>query len=493
MKEIFLSGLLFAALVCCGDKSKENPPVQPTEDDELTYNITLEEDRRTIFRNPCMGWVIYDDANGEVANAENYWAQQSRYARHAALFYIRWRWSDMEPEEGRYAWQYDDNYKKLIQGALDRGLKLCFRIYDNGQDNLRPGTPDFVRQAGAAGYMVGKLWGGTHWTPYPDDPVFQEKWANFVRAFAEEYDNPDVVDFIDGYALGWWGECHHIVLKNSSKLLNVFDWYTSLFADNFKKVLLIMPFNNEVGFATEKQIAYEGKGYGMRRDGLGSHWFTVEERGYANEMYGKTLLIGEGRQCGADVGQGTDPEYQLDTWRDSHEISIEHALTYHFNALDLRGPCETDLWVTTSPDLVDSFNISAGYRFHLAEVSLPENLSGNKEFVINHKWRNTANGYLPNNLPNWNYKYKPAFALLNSAGEVVKTWVDEKAEPSDWLAGKDYAYTMTVQLGTLAEGTYQWAVAIVDRTKENRPGIKIAIKDKPQVNGWTILEDIKIK
>lgn len=55
----------------------------------------------------------------------------------------------MEPEEGKYAWLYDENYKKLIQGALDRGLKLCFRIYNNGQDNLRTGTPDYVRRAGA--------------------------------------------------------------------------------------------------------------------------------------------------------------------------------------------------------------------------------------------------------------------------------------------------------------------------------------------------------
>ena len=50
----------------------------------------------------------------------------------------------MEPEEGKYAWLYDENYKKLIQGALDRGLKLCFRIYNNGQDNLRAGRPELL-------------------------------------------------------------------------------------------------------------------------------------------------------------------------------------------------------------------------------------------------------------------------------------------------------------------------------------------------------------
>ena len=92
----------------------------------------------------------------------------------------------MEPEEGKYAWLYDENYKKLIQGALDRGLKLCFRIYNNGQDNLRTGTPDYVRRAGAKGYTVKGLKGDL-WTPYPDDPIFQEKLEKFVEAFAKEY------------------------------------------------------------------------------------------------------------------------------------------------------------------------------------------------------------------------------------------------------------------------------------------------------------------
>ena len=100
-----------------------------------------------------MGWGLYDDAVGNVANAEEYWAAQDEAARnYASFFYIRWRWSEMKPEEGKYAWIYDENYKKLIQGALDRGLKLCFRIYDNGQDNIRQGTPEYVRAAGAQGY-----------------------------------------------------------------------------------------------------------------------------------------------------------------------------------------------------------------------------------------------------------------------------------------------------------------------------------------------------
>lgn len=154
--------------------------------------VEIQEDSVSLLRNPCMGWGVYDDANDEVQNADIYWAAQDRAARqYASFLYVRWRWSDMEPEEGKYAWIYDENYKKLIQGALDRGLKLCFRIYNNGQDNLRAGTPEYVRHAGAKGYTVKGLKGDL-WTPYPDDSVFQEKLEKFIKAFAKEYDNPDI-------------------------------------------------------------------------------------------------------------------------------------------------------------------------------------------------------------------------------------------------------------------------------------------------------------
>ena len=208
-----------------------------------TNTIKPNYDSKSLIRNPAMGWGLYDDASGEVQDADVYWKVQDFAARkYASFFYVRWRWSDMEPEEGRYAWKYDENFKKLIHGAMERGLKICFRVYDNGQDNLKPGTPEFVKQAGAKGYHVhsGVI---KHWTAFPDDPIFQEKWSNFVKAFAAEFDNPDVVDFVDGFSIGAWGEAHSIRLIDSSKLNEVFDWYTSLYTESFKHVLVALPFN----------------------------------------------------------------------------------------------------------------------------------------------------------------------------------------------------------------------------------------------------------
>ncbi len=482
--------LLLPAFIHCTAQQEEPDPLTGNQEIRLTADDT------SLLRNPCMGWGLYDDANDEVQQADKYWTLQDQAAReYASFFYVRWRWSDMEPEEGKYAWLYDENYKKLIQGARDRGLKLCFRIYENGQDNLRPGTPGFVRQAGAQGYTV--HWGELeHWTPYPDDPIFQEKFANFVTAFAREYDNPDVVDFIDGFALGWWGECHHIELLDPSGLENVFDWYTTLYSTHFKKIILALPFGSQVGFDTEKRIAIDTKGYAMRRDGLGSMWFSDEERNITHEMFGKTLLIGESCWWGCSDDDcrpfATDTRYSLNTWRDVYELTFAHATENHFNTLDLREVPETKGWTEKAGDLVKKFITRGGYRFYPSVLSLPTELTAGSQATLGHIWENMATGYLPNNNPNWNYKYKPAFALLDPDGNIAYIWTDNDAEPSEWFAGKKFSYIFDIQIPDIPAGEYTWAVAIIDKTKDNTPGIHLAVKDKIIQDGWIILEKVAI-
>lgn len=459
--------------------------------------VFLEEDSVSLLRNPCMGWGLYDDANGEVQQAEEYWAAQDNAARaFASFFYVRWRWSDMEPEEGKYAWLYNDNFKKLIQGAKDRGLKLCFRVYDNSQDNLRQGTPEYVKKAGAKGYFV--TGGGENkWTPYPDDPIFQEKLAKFVTAFAKEYDDPTIVDFIDGFSLGSWGECHGIKLMDETKLIEVFDWYTTLYTSNFKRVIPLLPFDNQVGFETEKTIAIDKKGYGMRRDGLGSMWFGEKEQKITSDMFGRTLLVGESCWWQGSTDDyrpfASDKEHKLETWRDVYELTYKQAVDNHFNTLDLREIVETKGWTERAPDLVQQFIVNAGYRFYPNEISVPGTISNGSNAQIGHIWVNRATGYLPNNNIKWNYKYKPAFALLDETGNAVKIWIDNEAEPSTWLKDADYKYTLSINIDNIPAGKYRWGLAIVDKTLNNTPGIKIAVNKQLDLNGWTILGNVDVR
>ena len=66
--------------------------------------VTLDVKEEGLVRNPAMGWVLYDDANDPVANASEYWMEMDKYAKYASIFYVRWRWSDLEPAEGEYVW-----------------------------------------------------------------------------------------------------------------------------------------------------------------------------------------------------------------------------------------------------------------------------------------------------------------------------------------------------------------------------------------------------
>ena len=102
---------------------------------------TFTPDLTSLVRNPLSGWTIYDDANGNVSDAASYWNLQDMVARRfSSIFYFRVRWSSLEPQEGKYAWEHDENIKALLKGALDRGLKLAFCVYVDGQDNITNAT-----------------------------------------------------------------------------------------------------------------------------------------------------------------------------------------------------------------------------------------------------------------------------------------------------------------------------------------------------------------
>lgn len=459
---------------------------------------TLLKDENTLLKNPCSGWGLYDDASGEVANADQYWlAQDSAANKYASFFYIRWRWSDMEPEEGKYAWFYNDNYKKLVKGALDRGLKLAFRIYINGQDNLRQGTPDFVRLEGAKGYYTTKT--RSNWTPYIDDAIFQKKLESFIKAFAKEYDNPDKVDFVDGVNVGWWGEDHHLEISNitlhkKNKFLN---WITSVYGANFKKVILLLPLNGEFTYDSEFRIAINEHGYGFRRDGLGSMWFNSAEQALVANLFPKTLLIGESCYWGGNefTGLGSwinDTRYNLTSWRQVYDLTCQQALQFHFNTLDLRCILETKGWTATAPDLVQQFIQKGGYRLYPSVVSAPDTILLNTSFTIGHQWRNLATGFCPNNNLRWNYKYKVAFALLNHSGNIVAEFIDQQSDPSKFLLGRDLKYIFNVLVKDIPKGKYTLTVAIVDTTKNNLPGIMLATKAS-LINGWSVVKEIILK
>ena len=63
---------------------------------------------------------------------------------YARTLYIRTHWSTFNPAEGVYGWDTNEKLKKVIQGALDRGMRLSFRVVVDSRDRKNEATPAYV-------------------------------------------------------------------------------------------------------------------------------------------------------------------------------------------------------------------------------------------------------------------------------------------------------------------------------------------------------------
>ena len=124
-------------------------------------------------------------------------------------------------------------------------------------------------------------------------------------------------------------------------------------------------------------------------------------------------------------------------------------------------------------------------------VSVPASVASGSEVSLTSRWRNVGWGYFPNNLKQWNYKYKVAFALLDSNGEAAQVIVDQECEPSEWISGSTYSYEHDASVEVPA-GNYTWAVGIVDTEKDNEPAIDLAVKADKKTGRWVRIADVTV-
>jgi hypothetical protein len=325
----------------------------------------------------------------------------------------------MEPAEGHYAWNEDENYKKLVQGALDRNIKLAFRVVVDSQNVHMQATPQFVFDAGAVG--VGANSNPNFKTPRLTDPIFREKFEDFVRAFAKQYDDPSIVDYIDAGGFGYWGEMQTIIpALTKVELDGTFRWVVNLYADNFNHILLGQQDKSAFDWSLQ-DWAYEEKGFILRRDSYGSfQWFPQADKDRIVARWPDVPVFAE--NCYQTfVSRASSCDGRNRPIRDMLTRVVNDALYTHANTLDLRHPEDVIEFATNHAELVEKFALEGGYRFVLKEVSYPSVMDSRKPYMIYHSWKNTGVGKLPNDLRNWGYKCKVAFALLDPITGVGKS------------------------------------------------------------------------
>jgi hypothetical protein len=343
--------------------------------------------------------------------------------------------------------------------------------------------------------------------PNYQDPTFRAYFADFVKAFAAAFNNPADVAYVDGIGMGVEGENNHLDLQyaqyapgNPLKLkdptdpevkTDLFNWVTGLYTTGFSRVLLTVgaatPGGREQFAVSDFKGVLEARAYMNRMNHAGDTTYSQpSEVQRWNEQWPsppgvhqsgviEQVMVPEKGQKGEGDPTG---------WKTYFSTVLQDAAALHANALDLRYPYQTAKWMDNGKDLygvgdgLQWFAVHGGYRLAPASVTIPLAIRCTSARIAS-TWRNTGIGFLPNDMAQWNGKYRVAYALLDSSNKPVKgtVTVDTTADPGAWVDSHDQNLTSKVNLPCgLATSRYKLAAAIVDTTGQNRPAIQLALR-----------------
>lgn len=396
--------------------------------------VNIKPERSKFLRNPLQGWNIYTGIGSGMM--DNFWDIYDNFdssegkvkvSDYGTTLYIRGAWSDFNPEEGVYIWQDGVNtepakrFRMLVNGAKERNLKLAFTFVVDSRDKHYNFTPDYVREAGCKGYVT--TTGSVQvWSPYPDDPIFQEKYAKFLQDFAAKYNDPDLTNYVSGFGLGKWGETHTLkywAVDNKEKTeketkYEVFEWITDLMAKTFTKVPIFINYHR----CLLSSSSFDGanlddtadlidravkKGFSLRHDAFGmKQYYKDWERRIATTYRYQCPFIMEGGWVKSSHGSSIKGDGYAD-YAEVRKGEFDEGKGANVNMMDFRFSSspqtgETHSWFNSAFKLVKEFIADGGYRLYPDKISLPENASSNGKVVLTHRWSNLGWGYCPTNL-----------------------------------------------------------------------------------------------
>lgn len=133
--------------------------------------------------------------------------------------YIRPTWREIQPRPGRL--DFPDYIKLVLDLAKKNDKRVAFRIQMSAPDYFNaPALPDFVLQKvplvklignWKKGAMANVKWAHNPYAQYQPQfghPFFQQAFKELVGLLAAEFNGSPVIEFMDTFMYGFWGEGH---------------------------------------------------------------------------------------------------------------------------------------------------------------------------------------------------------------------------------------------------------------------------------------------
>ena len=378
-------------------------------------------DHGRALSNPGMGWnyAYFTDNQDARYGGSRPIDDTLDWFPGVTAAYFRTGWARIEPEEGKYNWDYTD---RVAAKWIAAGKQVAYSWIVFSTAGSGPAAPQWLKDAGAKGWT----WQPPNpaqpaqWIPNWDDPVFLEKLETFAAAAAARYDGQPHVQFIEPGSLGTWGEGHTWTGRGSSRTpeitLETQKKHIDIWRRHFKRTPLLI--NDDYNQAQTGGVEYAfQQGYGvtdwsiMVQDAkpymnaqLADKVWRNQPVGLENEHYGMAY-------------SRTKSWHDGSTYLDALERYHASFLRIHWwpdeflngNGRDLPG----------NRDLVQKMNRRVGYRLQVVEASWPATLKVGESTEIAIAWRNA--GVAP--------CYRgghPAIWLVDAAGRVAASKVDER-------------------------------------------------------------------
>jgi len=426
-----------------------------------------------ILVNPGMGIETFNRFNGQTLNEGVTWsevgpekplpdaAQGTVDFPASTVAYLRWFWSQLETEPGKYRWEIIDS---ALAEAHRHHQTLAIRLmpYDD-----KHALPDWYVHSGARRANKPEDKDGSIWSPDSSDPIYLNTWSAIINEMGKRYDGHPDLNHVDISTVGYWGEGWGPYLPDWQVQQELMDLYLHAFT----RTPLLMNFDqlNALIYGTKH-------GAGWRLDCWGDMGRPFKNFAHMLDLYPEQIARGHLQDVWRTAPVALESCGVPESWKrwgfDLKPI-LDQALRWHVSTINIKSSRIPPEWKSA----FDEFQKQIGYRFVLKKLEYPTSVKAGSMAQVNMWWFNAG--------------IAPVYRDYELALQIGDSVIPLDANVKQWLPGDSvYEKTAYVPRG-LKSGKYRLRVGLLD-PRTRIPVIRLAITGR-QDDGWYDVGEITVE
>ena len=456
-RRIFAILILFCPLLSA--QTEQTTVIRPKEIDDILVN-------------PGMGIETFNRFSGQALNEGTKWSEVGPEAPipdapagsvdfpASSVAYLRWFWSQLEPQPGKYRWEIVDS---ALAEAHRHNQRLAIRLmpYDD-----KHALPDWYIRSGARRANKPEDKDGAIWSPDSADPLYIKTWSAIISEMGKRYDGNPELNHVDISTVGYWGEGWGPYLPDWPVQQQLIDVYLQA----FPRTPLLMNFD-----ALQALVYGTKHGAGWRLDCWGDMGRPGRNFAHMLDLYPQQIARGHLQDVWRTAPVALESCGVPQSWKQwgfSLKPILDQALRWHVSTINIKSSALPPEWKSA----FDEFQKQIGYRFVLKKLECPTRIKPGSMAQINMWWFNAG--------------VAPVYRDYLLALEIGDTVLPLETDIKQWLPG-DSVYENTAPIPwDLKPGKYRLRVALLD-PRTRIPAIRLAIAGR-QSDGWYDMGDIVV-